>query len=240
MTKTTMAPAHLPAVVALSGGAALILGAMTAAPAWAHDTLIGSTPEADAVLEESPEEIVLEFSGEGLTTGESIPNTIWVTDEDGEHWEGETQANGPTMRTELPESLPNGEYEVLYHAVYSDGHSEELDFNFEVDAAEVDEEADGDPAEGQTAESAEPDTAEPEAEESGAADEPTADEPTAEETSTGEISSEETSADSSAAEDEGGGQFPVAMVLGIGGGVLVLIVVAMLLVRRKVTQDDQD
>ena len=36
----------------------------------------------------------------------------------------------------------------------------------------------------------------------------------------------------------GEGQFPVAMVLGIGGGVLVLIVVAMLLVRRRVTRAD--
>ncbi|GAA4841038.1 copper resistance CopC family protein [Garicola koreensis] len=249
MTKTTNAPVRLPAA-ALSAGAVLMLGAMTAAPAWAHDTMIGSTPEADAVLDESPEEIVLEFSGEGLTTGESIPNTIWVTDEEGEHWEGDTEANGPTMRTELPESLPNGEYEVLYHAVYSDGHSEELDFSFEVDAAEVDDDAESSPTEDQTGQTAEPDTAETGAETTGAAttgaEEPGADEsadagaaeePSADETGADENGAEETSADS-AADDEGGGQFPVALVLGIGGGVLVLMVVAMLLVRRKVTQGD--
>lgn len=245
MTKTTNAPVRLPAA-ALSAGAVLMLGAMTAAPAWAHDTMIGSTPEADAVLDESPEEIVLEFSGEGLTTGESIPNTIWVTDEEGEHWEGDTEANGPTMRTELPESLPNGEYEVLYHAVYSDGHSEELDFSFEVDAAEVDDDAGSSPTEDQTGHTAEPDTAETGAETTGAeepgadesADAGAAEEPSADETGADENGAEETSADSVAADDEGGAQFPVALVLGIGGGVLVLMVVAMLLVRRKVTQGD--
>jgi len=230
----------MPAAVALSASGALILGAMTAAPAWAHDTLIGSTPEADAVLEESPEEIVLEFSGEGLTTGESVPNTIWVTDEDDDHWEGETEVDGPTMRTELEEPLPNGEYEVLYHAVYSDGHSEERDFTFEVDAAEdVDSEDEGGPAEDPTDEPAEDtDTAEPGAEESAASDDPTAEQTEAEETSGGETSGDETAADPAAGEDEGETQFPVGMVLGIGGGVLVLIVVAVLLVRRKITQDD--
>ncbi|MGO1523646.1 MAG: copper resistance CopC family protein [Nesterenkonia sp.] len=236
MTRTTNAPVHLPAVVALSGGAALILGAMTAAPAAAHDTLIGSTPEADAVLDESPEEIVLEFSGEGLTTGESVPNTIWVTGEDGERWDGETETDGPTMSTELPESLPNGEYEVLYHAVYSDGHSEELDFTFEVDAAEVEDEAEDEPTQEQTADTAAPESAADGGEES---EEPGTEESAAEESAAAEeTDAEETSVDSSAAEDKGEGQFPVAMVLGIGGGVLVLIVVAMLLVRRRVTRAD--
>ena len=220
MARSNNAPAHVSAVAVLSGSAALLLGAMAAAPAWAHDTLIGSTPEAGAVLEESPEEIVLEFSGEGLTTGESIPNTIWVTDEDGDHWETETETDGPTMRTELEDPLPNGEYEVLYHAVYSDGHSEELDFSFEVDAADV-EESDDAAAEEQATEAAQ---------ETEAGEEPTAE----------EAATEETSGEESGVDDEAEGQFPVGVALGIGAGVLVLMVVALLLVRRKVTQGGQD
>ena len=220
MARSNNAPAHVSAVAVLSGSAALLLGAMAAAPAWAHDTLIGSTPEAGAVLEESPEEIVLEFSGEGLTTGESIPNTIWVTDEDGDHWETETETDGPTMRTELEDPLPNGEYEVLYHAVYSDGHSEELDFSFEVDAADV-EESDDAAAEEQATEAAQ---------ETEAGEEPTAE----------EAATEETSGEESGVDDEAEGQFPVGVALGIGAGVLVLMVVALLLVRRKITQGGQD
>lgn len=117
-----------------------------APPAAAHDTLIDSTPEAEEVLEESPEEIVLEFSGDGLTTGDTITNAIVVRDAEGETWEGETEVEGSTMSTELPEALPNGEYEILYRVVYSDGHDEELSFDFEVDDPDDDPEDDPDDA----------------------------------------------------------------------------------------------
>lgn len=120
-------------ITALSATAALGLAVTTmAAPAWAHDSLLSSTPEADAVLEQSPEEITLEFSGGGLTTGEAITNVIEVSDEGGENWEGETEIEGSTMSTELPEELPGGDYTVAYRVVYSDGHAEESSFDFEV------------------------------------------------------------------------------------------------------------
>jgi copper resistance protein C len=116
--------------------AAMSLGAVASAPAHAHDTLIASTPEADQVLEQSPDEVVLEFSGQGLTTGDAITNEILVLDSDEEDWASEEPADveGSIMRTDLPEPLPNGEYEVRYRVVYSDGHDEELGFAFEVDA----------------------------------------------------------------------------------------------------------
>lgn len=107
-----------------------------AAPAWAHDSLVSSSPEADEVLEESPEEVTLEFSGGGLTTGESIANVIAVSDDSGENWEGETEIEGATMWTELPEELPEGDYTVAYRVVYSDGHAEEQSFGFEVAESE--------------------------------------------------------------------------------------------------------
>ena len=139
---TAAADAHRTSrLLALSGAAALGLSAAAAAPAWAHDTLISSTPEEGEVLTESPEEIVLEFSGSGLTQGEDIPNEILVRDEGGESWETEDPAEveGSTMSTDLQDSLPNGEYTVTYHVVYSDGHDEELSFEFEVeDPAAID------------------------------------------------------------------------------------------------------
>lgn len=220
MPHTIAAPKRLTTQVALAGSAALLLGAMSAAPAWAHDSMIGSTPEADEVLETSPEEIVLEFSGEGLTTGESIPNTIWVTDSEGEHWEGDTEVDGPTMWTELEEPLPNGEYEVLYHAVYSDGHSEELSFSFEVDAAVVEDEDENGPDEAATQSPESPAAEETEPTDDAAAEE-----------------EEPAETQDTAAETQE--QFPVWTAIAFGVGVLVLIVLGAILVRRKLKQNDE-
>lgn len=166
-----------PQILVLSGAAGLGLTAVLASPAWAHDTLISSSPAAGEVLTESPEEIVLEFSGGGLTEGEDIPNDIWVLDSEGENWESEEEAQveGSTMTTELREELPDGEYTVLYHVVYADGHDEELSFEFEVDAGEnAGQEAEQEDQAGsgqETADDAEAQGAEPASEENPAAQE---------------------------------------------------------------------
>ncbi len=143
MHNTSTAPARLrPAV--LAGAAALALGALIAAEAQAHDTLISSSPEEGETLTEPPAEVVLEFSGAGLTTGEAITNDIWLLDAEDENWASEEPAEveGSTMRTEIPEPLPNGDYQVQYRVVYSDGHSEERSFNFEVDSPLTEDEED--------------------------------------------------------------------------------------------------
>ncbi|MBO0596714.1 copper resistance protein CopC [Nesterenkonia sp. E16_7] len=150
-------------ITALSATAALGLAVTTmAAPAWAHDSLIASSPEADAVLQESPEEITLEFSGGGLTTGDSITNVIVVTDEGGENWEGETEVEGATLSTELAEELPGGDYTVAYRVVYSDGHAEEQSFGFEVAESEAEPTPGASPE--STAEAPDPEETEAEAE----------------------------------------------------------------------------
>lgn len=217
---TATAGAHRTSrLLALSGAAALGLTAGVAAPAWAHDTLISSTPEAGEVLTESPEEIVLEFSGSGLTQGEDIPNEILVTDEDGQSWESEEPAEveSNTMTTDLQEPLPNGEYTVLYHVVYSDGHDEELSFEFEVDdpAAVDSEQADADEAEELTEEEAAeadtPDVVDPASEEGPAAEE------------------------GSTAEDDVPAWAPILFA---GAGVLVVVTV-LVLVRQKMKQAEQ-
>lgn len=144
-------------ITALSAAAGIGLSlAAVAAPAWAHDSLISSSPEAGEVLETSPEEVVLEFSGDGLTDGEAIANVLQISDAEGENWEGDTEIEGATMSTELPEELPGGEYTVAYRAVYSDGHAEEQSFDFEVAAAPAESESPSEPA---TAESSEDDDA---------------------------------------------------------------------------------
>ncbi|WP_157983875.1 copper resistance CopC family protein [Nesterenkonia muleiensis] len=163
MPTHTIAPARL-RLGALAGCAALTLGALTAAPVSAHDTLIASTPEAEEVLAELPDQVVLEFSGSGLTTGDGITNDILVLDSEEQNWASEDPAevDGSRMSTDLPEPLPNGEYEVHYRVVYSDGHSEESSFGFEVDVPAAEEDDDAQLAETEETEStAEPTDAEP-------------------------------------------------------------------------------
>lgn len=125
------------------------------------------------MLEQSPEEVTLEFSGEGLTDGESITNVIQISDAEGENFEGETEIDGATMSTELPEELPGGEYTVAYRVVYSDGHAEEQSFDFEVAEAEPEPTPQAEAETG--SESAQPETTEDDdAAESSNGDEPAA------------------------------------------------------------------
>lgn len=143
MHKTTE-PTSAKPVIRIGAGitaATLSLGALTIAPAHAHDTLINANPEEGEVLDEAPGEVVLEFSGSELTTGAGITNEILVLDSDDYDWASEEPAEveGSTMSTDIPQQLPDGEYEVHYRVVYSDGHDEELSYSFEVDAAEDDE-----------------------------------------------------------------------------------------------------
>ncbi|WP_147102974.1 copper resistance CopC family protein [Nesterenkonia populi] len=216
MSTAAHTPARLPALIALSGAAALTLGGLTAVPAYAHDSLIGSTPEEGEVLEEPPGEIILEFSGAGLTVGDTVTNDIWVLDEDDENWASEEPAevDGSTMSTELPEGLPDGDYEVVYRVVYSDGHDEEAGFTFEVDAEE-DAAGEDEPA------------ADDEAEEPGAGGAAEEADPALEDETDG---AEQTG-------DEDG--LAASVVLIIGAVVLIVLVGAGLVIRQKLKAGDR-
>lgn len=206
-------------ITALSATAAFGLAVTTlAAPAWAHDSLIASSPEAGEVLEQSPEEVTLEFSGEGLTDGESITNIIQISDAEGENFEGETEIDGATMSTELPEELPGGEYTVAYRVVYSDGHAEEQSFDFEVAEAEP-----------ESLPSAADESAQPQATEDDDAAESNGDEPAAEDSTADPAAGAEATAET----DSG---LPVGVTVVAGIVILALsagIVIAVLRGRGK-------
>lgn len=215
-------------ITALSATAALGLAVTTmAAPAWAHDSLISSSPEADAVLQDSPEEITLEFSGGGLTTGDAITNIIQVSDEEGENWEGETEVEGSTMSTELPEELPGGDYTVAYRVVYSDGHAEEQSFGFEVAESEPE------PTPEPTPEASAPEETEAEAESESAAP---AEDDDADTSAADSDQPEEPVAGDTAADTQQDSGLPVwAFVVGgiVVAGLLAAIVMAVLRGRRN-------
>ncbi|MCH8570886.1 copper resistance protein CopC [Nesterenkonia sp. AY15] len=220
-------------VTALSATAALGLAVTTmAAPAWAHDSLISSSPEAGDLLEASPEEVTLEFSGGGLTTGESITNIIAVSDEDGENWEGETEIEGATMWTELPAELPGGDYTVAYRVVYSDGHAEESSFDFEVAAAEPDPEPTPEPS--TPAETETETDADAETETEAAA--PAEDDDVADSTSTDSAEADEPVTGDAAADTQQDPGLPVwAVVVGALTVLGLLAAIAMAVLRGRKT-----
>lgn len=122
----------LTGLFALAAAPAAVVG--LAGPAQAHDELLRSTPEAGQRLDRAPEQVSLTFSGE-LVDGQGIQNLVQVRDADGNQWQAEPGAvDGDTLSATLCPGLPNGEYELAYRVVYSDGHSDERRLDFTLDA----------------------------------------------------------------------------------------------------------
>ena len=90
-----------------------------ARPAAAHDELIGSTPENGAVLDVQPESIVLEFSANVMDIG----TTTQVLDTAGTDWAaGEPVLGGREVTIPLQDGMPDGDYQLGWRVVSSDGH----------------------------------------------------------------------------------------------------------------------
>lgn len=120
-------------------GAALTAAALFpfagAAPAFAHDELIGSSPEQGQVLDASPETLGLSFSNDIIEVGTAVV----VVDHHGEEiLVGEPVVAGPEVTVDLPADL-SGDYQVRWRAVSSDGHPIEgtIDFGVGPDATGV-------------------------------------------------------------------------------------------------------
>lgn len=110
-------------------GAAAI-GLADAAPASAHDELLGSTPENGQVLETAPTAVELEFSNDIIEMG----TAVIVVDAEGEELAaGEPAVAGRTVTAALPD-LADGEYQVRWRAVSADGHPIEGTIDFGVGA----------------------------------------------------------------------------------------------------------
>lgn len=119
---------------ALSLTVAPVATAGLAAPALAHDELLSSTPEAGQTLTEAPGEVSLTFSGE-LIDGQGIQNLMQLRDADGNQWQADSgTVEGDTFSAQVCPDLPNGDFELAYRVVYSDGHSEERRLDFTLDA----------------------------------------------------------------------------------------------------------
>ena len=92
---------------------------LLAAPARAHDVLIGTDPADGARLSAAPAAIVLTFAEQALRTG----TRVQVTGPDGAPVAAApVQVVGSTVTQPLDTGLPAGGYTVLWRVTSADGH----------------------------------------------------------------------------------------------------------------------
>ncbi|WP_147915860.1 copper resistance protein CopC [Ruania zhangjianzhongii] len=106
-------------LLALATFGALLLAGLTALPAAAHSSLLSSTPEDGAELDEAPDAVVLTFN-ENIT---DLGTDIVISGPDGEDAAGgETEIDGAEVTRQLSDELAAGQYSVTWRAVSADGH----------------------------------------------------------------------------------------------------------------------
>ncbi|MGM1016633.1 MAG: copper resistance CopC family protein [Actinomycetota bacterium] len=116
-----------------------LLMLMSASPASAHDTLLESSPAADATVETLPDDLTLTFSAD-LISGDGATAVV-VTDAGGETVsDGEPTVNGTVVTQPLVAEGEAGVYDVVWKVVSSDGHPISGEFSFTVETGTVTEE----------------------------------------------------------------------------------------------------
>ena len=92
-------------------------------PAYAHNVLIDSTPEAGETLTELPEQFSVTTNEAMLALPGSQGFVIQIQDADGAYYgDGCVEVVGSTMSATAAAGAP-GEYTMLWQAVSADGHS---------------------------------------------------------------------------------------------------------------------
>ena len=116
----------------LALAAGLLIPAVAAGPALAHDALQSTTPAADATVTSAPGTVSLTLS-EPPTNSESLNlSVITVTDGEGKTLsDGKVTVTGATISTTVTPGA-NGPHKVLWRAVSSDGHPIEGSYSYTV------------------------------------------------------------------------------------------------------------
>lgn len=118
---------HMPALARRGGTTAAVVAvaALVPAPAFAHDSVIGSNPKDGSVVSEFPRAIELEFSGEIQDGFNTVALSREVDGQSEVLYSGEPTVQGRDVTLDLPDDLhpEPGEYKVGFQIVSSDGHS---------------------------------------------------------------------------------------------------------------------
>lgn len=120
----------------LIAAAGLLIGVLlsaVAAPAFAHDELIGSTPAAGSAVDTLPAEVTLTFSG--VLLDEPGATVVEVTDASGTDLTGGDPVLDGTRLTQPLTGTASGEVTVIWRVVSSDGHPISDEFTFTVGSA---------------------------------------------------------------------------------------------------------
>ena len=117
-----------------AGAVVLLVSIGWAAPALAHDALVGSEPADGAVLTEAPSQIVLTFSGAQAGVGSEVAvvgpeRAVWS--------DGPVQVSEAVVTQSLRPDMPEGVYTVTFRSVSGDGHPVSGTFAFSVDLPEA-------------------------------------------------------------------------------------------------------
>ena len=205
MTIRTFSTSLLAIVAAVALGFTLLWSA----PASAHDRLVSSNPEHGEELDEQPDWLEMEFSGQLQQVGAEIKVMHDGTDVSA----GEITIEDRTLKSALPDDLKPGAYTVNWRVVSEDGHpiSGTFDFTLKDDGSGGGEAESGDSTEGAAT-----------GEESAGLGGSAVDAPDRESQDRGELTSDEA----------GGMSMPMMILLGIGG-LAVLALVVLLLMRKR-------
>lgn len=105
-------------------------------PVFAHADLESSSPVADELVTTWPQQVVLRFNEELITTGEQQVNFVSVTDVAGGQIDlMDSAVSGNLVTVSLPDATVSGSYFVNYRVVSADGHVIEDSYEFIYEAA---------------------------------------------------------------------------------------------------------
>lgn len=194
-------------LLAILAAVALGFTLLWSAPASAHDRLVSSNPEHGAELDEQPEWLEMEFSGEVQDVGAEVKVMTGGTDVSA----GEITVEGRTVTSALPDDLAPGDYTVNWRVVSEDGHPISGTFDFTI----TDEGSGG--GEAQSGEDAAADG------ESAGLGGSAVDAPDREAVERGELTGD----------DATGLSLPMMILLGIGGLAVVALVLLLLMRKRQ-------
>jgi methionine-rich copper-binding protein CopC len=111
--------------------AAACLVLMAASPAFAHDSLVSSSPADGQTVATMPDSIVLTMNEAAVAVG----TRVVVSGPDGEVQQGRPHLSTNTVEQAVEPSAPAGRYTVTWRVTSADGHPVSGTFSFTVQAA---------------------------------------------------------------------------------------------------------